>query len=870
MARSGMKLKEPKKKVLPYKGKLNAPVLVVCDPPNADDGFCEAGILAGKQLGVFVKAAEACGFSKNDFIFCLPCPPIPTEIEKNDKKCCQFVDPYRERFLNLLEEVNPQLVMFMGKWAGRITMGKSVKIMKNRGAFQKAEFPSGFKTVLPMISPKMVLVRPEMKDIFDTDFQMAGRLRELNWKMGKIAAADDVKKNYRWCTDISDLIKNPPKAISVDTETTGLKWFTAGTNDKEAVKILTVQICTAPGDVRVIPIDCKYYPELKPAQRKKLVHHLKILLENKKVRKTGHNSKYDTHVLREDLGINIEFDTDTILLAWLCDENMQEKSLDECIRRWVPDMAGYNDANNKKIDKSDMRSVDHKTMLSYAGGDADASFRLAGVLTPLAKADEGQWNCYQKIILPAIKAFCDPMELYGVKVNTKKLAALQKELEASEKEMYEELIQMVPRKIRQKFADPKKPHGGLSFTRDVFVREILFGRDGYRLKPRQFTASTENLPPAERVPSVSTKTHLPYFADNEFVALYMEYVKLQKLRSTYVGVPHDEKKGGPTGFWQHIHNGEIHPSFLLHRVVTGRTSSENPNGQNIPKRGKLAKAYREVFVARKGYTFIETDLSQAELRIAAWEAMEPTMLKIYREGGDIHSMTAANVMGLALKTFMELEEEIREQKRFQAKAVNFGFIYGAWWTTFKRVAKTDYGIDFTDDEAKQIREAFFALYRRLEKWHERRREEVQKYGYVRSLHGAVRHLPGIRSSEEYIRKEVMRQAINAPVQRLGSDLGLIAMIRMVRDFDPEEIRPVLFIHDSLVFEVKDELVTKAQAWIKFYMESPPLKEWFGIEPPLPIVADLAVGKNLGQMEKVKGVKPVPPKNYKRRLELLDA
>lgn len=854
---------------LPHKGKLSAPIIVVCEPPKENDEWYKQLILPGEQRDVFIDAAKACGFERDDFLFILPCPSIPEEIQASDKKTNEFLDKFRQPFLDLLAETDPKLIMYLGRHAGRIVTGKNIKIMKNRGAFQRHEFMyNGYVTVLPMLGPRQVLARPENKDIFNSDFIMAERLRDFDWKVFRVSDFGADEKNYRWCLDLSNLIKKPPLAMAVDTETTGLKWFTASNKkDPDRVKVLTAQICVAAGDVRVVPLDCDYYPELTPKQRKKLVHQLRILLERKKTRKTGHNGKYDSHVLREDLGIHCDFDTDTQLLAFLVDENMQEKSLDECIRRWVPSMAGYNDRLNREIDKENMRDCPLDKMLHYAAGDADASFRLATVLTPLAKADKKQWNCYKKIILPAIQTFCDPVELYGVKVNSKKLSELQKELAETEKEMYDSLIRQIPRSIRQKFADPKKPKGGLSFTRDAFVRDYLFlHRDGLRLKARVFTPSTAKLPPSERVPSVSTKTHMPYFQDEPFVAEYMEYVKLAKLLSTYVGVPYSEEKKGPTGFWQYIYNNEIHPSFILHRTVTGRTASASPNGQNFPKRGKLAKAYREIFVARKGYTLIETDLSQAELRIAAWMANEKTMLRIYRQGGDIHAMTAAAVMGLSLKEFMALDKETRDLKRFQAKAVNFGFLYGMGWRKFKTYAKTDYGLEFTDEEAERLREIFFDLYPGLVSWHEKMRAEVIKKGYVRALHGAVRHLPSIKSSEEYIRAECQRQAINSPVQRFASDLGLIAMIRLARDTDPEIMRPVMFIHDALVLEVKDEYLEEARGWVRWYMETPPLKKWFGIEPPLPIIADVSEGKNLGQMEEVKA-EPIKPRFYQKELDL---
>jgi DNA polymerase I-like protein with 3'-5' exonuclease and polymerase domains len=126
--------------------------------------------------------------------------------------------------------------------------------------------------------------------------------------------------------------------------------------------------------------------------------------------------------------------------------------------------------------------------------------------------------------------------------------------------------------------------------------------------------------------------------------------------------------GVPTGFWKYLHGDRIHPSFLLHRTVTGRTASADPNAQNFPKRGPLAKAYRKIFIPSDGYVFVEVDLSQAELRIAAWMANDPAMLKVYRDGGDIHAATAAAVMGITLEAFFALPDDVKKAKRQQAKA----------------------------------------------------------------------------------------------------------------------------------------------------------------------------------------------------------
>lgn len=228
---------------------------------------------------------------------------------------------------------------------------------------------------------------------------------------------------------------------------------------------------------------------------------------------------------------------------------------------------------------------------------------------------------------------------------------------------------------------------GLKFSRAALVSDTLFGEDGFRLKPRVWTKSTMKLKDeSQRVPSTSAKEHLPYFTGHTkhgpFVADLIDYQRLSKMRSTYVGHPEQlvtnargvEVTEEATGFWKYIHEGMIHPSFLLHATVTGRSSSRDPNAQNFPKRGKgnmkeVVKAFRRVFKAPDGWVILEADLSQIELRILAWMSKDPVMLEIYRNGGDIHSATAAAANGLTLSQFAALPPEEREMLRFQAKAI---------------------------------------------------------------------------------------------------------------------------------------------------------------------------------------------------------
>jgi DNA polymerase I-like protein with 3'-5' exonuclease and polymerase domains len=326
------------------------------------------------------------------------------------------------------------------------------------------------------------------------------------------------------------------------------------------------------------------------------------------------------------------------------------------------------------------------------------------------------------------------------------------------------------------------------------------------------------------------------------------------------------------------YSGAVHcftmPKDTLIVRYNGRVAVAG-NCQNIPKRGPLAKAYRKIFKPYDGWVFIEGDLSQAELRVAAIMARERTMLRVYADGGDIHAETAAATMGLSTDAFYKLDPETIDLKRFQAKAVNFGFLYGMWWTKFKAYAKTDYGIDFTDREAKEMREAFFRKYSGLERWHESMRAFARSHGYVRGLHGALRRLPNMASHDEKIRQDCERQGINAPVQGFASDMGICGMNRFSRDCPHDLMHPVAFIHDAVVVHAREDVADEAASALKFYMESFPA-HWFDADGqgtplnlPIPIVSDLkmsAVSGNLSEMRDRKDLLAAAPSWYQPELD----
>jgi DNA polymerase I-like protein with 3'-5' exonuclease and polymerase domains len=816
---------------LPRVGRARRPeVLFVVEPSVIPQHLISghAGINA-KDAEKIIADLKAMGYTGDSALILAAAPPLTPEAYKSEKQTAEHLKAYKEVFDLEVSRLNPRVIVASGKCAARQVFGRAVKITEARGVPVQDEKRDGV-VILPILSLTHVRRVPNLLHTYETDMRRLSALKSAGYALAA-EGASGVGKKYRWCWDLREWLKNPPDLLCVDTETTGLKWYA------EDTKILTVQLCRTPGEAISIPIDYGLLPLGPSYSRVKVVRQLKLLLESPKVKVIGHNFKFDVHFLREKLGINVaNYYGDTILLMHALDENQISKSLDECVRLYVPEMAGYNDAYNADPEhqsKSRMDLFRPEKMLPYGAGDVDACLRLFQVLSPLLRKDVRAYNSYRRVTQPAMRMFCDA-ERPGLGIDPEEFTNFKRFLEERQAVTKEELLRALPRQIRQEYASTGV---GLKFSRDALVRAWLFTHPaGLRLTPKVFTGTSTKEAP---VPSVSAKDHLSYFADHPTVARLMDYSKVDKLLGTYM-----------EGFRKYIHKGRVFPTYLLHATSTGRTASRDPNGQNLPKRGPLAKAYRKIFVAPPGYVFVESDLSQIELRVVAIMANDPTMLKIYKEKGDIHSATAARLMGLSLTAFQELSSDARKDARTKAKAVNFGFIYGMWWRKFKTYAKTDYGVDFTDKEAEQVRVLFFKTYANLSKWHEQVISFVKKNGYVRSLDGRVRHLPTVFSDDEGIRKQSERQAINSPVQSFANDLGLMAMTRINAEVPHEKVRVCGFVHDAIVSLVKREDAMWACKTIKHYMETNPLEEWFGLKLPIPIEADVSIGYNLSEMHEL--------------------
>jgi len=314
---------------------------------------------------------------------------------------------------------------------------------------------------------------------------------------------------------------------------------------------------------------------------------------------------------------------------------------------------------------------------------------------------------------------------------------------------------------------------------------------------------------------------------HKIIDLILEYRELMKLKTTYVDAL-------PKLVDQYH---RIHTDYHQLGTATGRLSSSDPNLQNIPARGEWGEQIRRAFIAENGYKLLSADYSQIELRIAACLAKDQKMIKAFKNNQDIHKLTAAEVNNISL-------DKVTDDMRFEAKALNFGVLYGMSVVGFAQAA----GI--TRDRAKKFIDEYMRDFSGIAKYIKRIKEGVKKKGYVETVLGRRRYLPQINSSDFLMRHASERMAINMPIQGTAADIMKAAMIRISESLPPEA-RLLLQVHDELVLEAKEDKIKEIREIVKDAMENvlkePTFKSVKSIFK-VPLNVDIKIGDNWGEMK----------------------
>jgi len=274
-------------------------------------------------------------------------------------------------------------------------------------------------------------------------------------------------------------------------------------------------------------------------------------------------------------------------------------------------------------------------------------------------------------------------------------------------------------------------------------------------------------------------------------------------------------------------DSRIHTTFHQLGTATGRLSSSDPNLQNIPIQGELAKIIRECFIARVGFKLLSVDYSQIELRIVATLSHDKEMIKAFQQGKDIHNTTASFVFGVN-------KEKITPSMRRIAKSLNFGIIYGMG----PRAVAERAGI--SRDEAKLFIKNYLEEFKGVAQFIKDIKERAKSQGYVETLFGRKRFLPEINSRDPRLRAAAERMAVNMPVQGTTADIVKLAMVLISQSLDLSNACLLLQVHDELVFEIKDDIIEEMAPKIKELMEGV-------VELEVPLVVNIKVGQNWGEI-----------------------
>lgn len=688
-----------------------------------------------------------------------------------------------------IEAVQPEFILLVGNSA--LNLIKKSGIMKHRGQW----YDYGKAKVLATIHPAAVLRNPSLRKLFETD------IREFSRNVrGRPATPDPhtyLVRDRIGLGKLCDAILKSP-AIAYDIETNGFDEFA------EDAKIASISIAVRTDVVFFVPIE---HPEAPWKDPKRVLSIINNALAYTNAKRVAHNAKFDDRWLRR-FGGEFNADFDTMLAAHILDENRLKglKILAPMllgVSAWGLDMSG-----------GAAMTTPLKKLARYNGKDAAYTLGLYYIFKEELQLPENVRSAriFKLLMMPGSVALTD-IEQVGLYLDQDRLAKRRIEVRKQLDRINKKLIKIVGYEA--------------NWNSTQQLARILFEEQGLPIinltaKGAASTAETVLLRLAAE--------------DHEVPRLILEWRKWVKYDSSYL-----------TNWKEKMHDGRMHANYKLSGTRTGRLSSgkeegdrnKGLNAQQIPRDAFI----RGVIGCPSGWKFVEADFSQIELRIAAHYAQDPTMMRIFATGGDIHLATA-------MKITKKPAERIEKEERKAAKGVNFGFVFGMGWQHFIDYARDSYGVVVTEREARTYRSEFFDQFNRLPAWHERQRRLVRQHHRVQSAIGRVRHLPDVESQDKEVRAEAERQAINSPVQSLASDMMLLSLVTLHPKLNPVEVNIVGTVHDSILFEIREDVVDRWVKEIKETMENLPLKKRFGAHLTVPIKVDIKVGDHWGESEEV--------------------
>lgn len=576
--------------------------------------------------------------------------------------------------------------------------------------------------------------------------------------------------------------------FAFDTETDGLDYMTAN--------LVGLSFATQVGEAAYVPVAHDYLDAPEQLDRDWVLAQLKPLLEDAKRAKVGQNLKFDMSILAR-YGIELRgIEHDTMLASYVLDSTGGKHDMDSLALRFLQHSCiSFEQLAGKGKNQLTFNQIDLEQAGVYAAEDADVTLRLHQAIFSKLQQNVGMGSVYQQIEVPLVPVL-SRMERCGVLIDDMKLNAQSQEITLRLDQLEQQAYEIAGQKFN--LSSPKQ------------LQAILFDQMG--------------LPVIKKTPSGAPSTNeevLQELAlDYPLPKVIIEHRGLAKLKSTYTDkLP---KMINPV-------TGRVHTSYHQAVTATGRLSSTDPNLQNIPIRNEEGRRIRQAFIAPTGWKVVAIDYSQIELRIMAHLSGDKALLDAFKHGKDIHSATAAEILGVDIS-------QVSSEQRRRAKAVNFGLIYGM--SAFG-LAKQ---LGISRGEAQHYMDIYFERYPGVMQYMEDTRTQASETGYVETLFGRRLHLPEIKSANGMRRKAAERAAINAPMQGTAADIikkAMLAVDQWIEQYGEGRVKLLMQVHDELVLEVQEPYLDEIETKIQKLMESAAALD-------VPLVAEVGRGDNWDQ------------------------
>lgn len=589
-----------------------------------------------------------------------------------------------------------------------------------------------------------------------------------------------------------DKLKSVPY-FAIDTETTSIDW--------QKAELVGVSVATTNYEGYYIPVGhTGDFDVLLDNQldRDFVLNELKPILENQSIGKIGQHIKYDSHVLKK-YGIELNnWHMDTMLASYVINGVATRHNMDDLARHYLGvNTTTFEDVAGKGAKQLSFDKVDMDKASDYACEDADITYRLFSVFDEYLQKDTNANSLLHKLEIPTAQILAQ-MEHDGILIKTEFLGKLSLAFDNQISQLEQKAFELAGESFN--VASPKQ------------LGEILFDKlgisGGKKTKTGQYSTSE----------AILAKI------DHPLVDVVLEHRSLSKLKSTYTDALAKVADK----------QGRVHTSYHQALTSTGRLSSSDPNLQNIPIRTDTGRLIREAFIAPTGRVIMAADYSQIELRLMAHFSGDESLINAFKNNLDIHTATAAEIMGKELS-------DVTPNERRSAKAVNFGLLYGMGVFGLAKQLGVENGV------AKDYIKRYFARYPAIHDYMENTKSYAKSTGYVTTILGRKLYAPDINSSNAMIRQGAERASINAPLQGSAAEIIKLAMIAVDKILPKDHAKLLLQVHDELVFEVDIDKADEIGELIKTAMQNvltdTAKSLGWDVDFAVPLVVEIGVGEN---------------------------